>query len=304
MAFYSANIDSFRPGIPIYIRWGRENASYAPVFLRDNQIIDRPANPPFISVDSVQCFEHVYIRRCMKCFYYSISVDTVMAFKSRSYAMTNHHYRPQPSLTTYFPYHGSLEGGNNSNPIIITVAYRDREGSSRQLQNIDGLVSYLAYQLPTPYFSVRTFLSTDERHSSYHQISTAASSHVMISEHGAFQSNLIYMRNSSLMIELNGNYSRYQAESHNYRILADMFGVFYENVMLRNFTEHRQRHIEIHPEEMAQTVDIIRRYALEQPYRRYNGRIESLSSDSSSNKPSTRTFLRNGLWKGLWTMFQ
>jgi Tfp pilus assembly protein PilZ len=34
-----------------------------------------------------------------------------------------------------------------------------------------------------------------------------AESHIVIAEHGGFQSNMVYMRNGSLFVELRGNYT-------------------------------------------------------------------------------------------------
>ena len=65
-----------------------------------------------------------------------------------------------------------------------------------------------------------TQLPTFEAH-----VQLCAEAHVIIAEHGAFHTNLILMRQGSLLIDLRGNY--YNPATVSFEQIAEMFGIFY-----------------------------------------------------------------------------
>lgn len=63
-----------------------------------------------------------------------------------------------------------------------------------------------------------------------------ASSHAVLTNHGAFEGNMIFMNNSSLLIEIFGDYGN--NEIHTFHRLALIFGFFYARVQPRGNTHH------------------------------------------------------------------
>jgi hypothetical protein len=97
------------------------------------------------------------------------------------------------------------------------------------------------------------------------QIAMVAEAQIVVAEHGAFQSNIMYMRKGSLFIELRGNYNH--GEFINFERLARMFGVFYAHVVTSNIDWHTVVKFNITASETEQVVSIINRYRTEAPYR-------------------------------------
>jgi hypothetical protein len=86
-----------------------------------------------------------------------------------------------------------------------------------------------------------------------------ANAQVVISEHGAFQSNIMYMRKGSIFVELRGNYSH--GEFANFEHLARIFGVVTENL-----DWHKSKGFNISVSKVTEMVSLVHRYSLEKPY--------------------------------------
>ena len=81
---------------------------------------------------------------------------------------------------------------------------------------------------------------------------------------GAFQSNIIYARNGSLLVDLRGSYGH--GEYSNFEHLARMFGVFFKSVRTSGLKSHHDDEFSISTTELQAVVDIVKNYVDKQPY--------------------------------------
>ena len=130
--------------------------------------------------------------------------------------------------TTYF---------ENGPPYRILVAYRDGQ-ASRQIQNMKEYEEMLRLSFPSPDYIIRMFDTSDPMLTFAIQLQAVGESHIVISNHGAFEGNMIYMKNSSLLIELFGNYGN--NEIHTFQRLAIMFGIYYARLHSLLLVDHQE----------------------------------------------------------------
>jgi hypothetical protein len=159
-----------------------------------------------------------------------------------------------PKLPSFFP-----RGG----PIVVTLAHRG-VSASRHLDNIPLLVKVLQQHLTEPMFEFRVVDTTDSNRGFQEQIRFVAESQVIIAEHGAFQSHVVYLRNGSLLVDLVGDYKN--GEIPNFQNLAQMFGVFYASVVTLNLTDHKSAMFNISESECQEVVRVVQQYASEKPF--------------------------------------
>lgn len=255
--FYMAMIDAFQPGIPVYIRWTWQEKTWKPIYVgsSDPDGYTDPAPElrlPDLKVSNEKCFERVIRKntQCHTCFYPSLSVSAVVKFKEVAYSTV----RKVPALTHHF---------SANNPITILHTYRGPK-ASRHMLNFNLMQTMLLEAFPTPKYNFITITSSDDRRSFHEQIQMVAEAQVVIAEHGAFQSNVMYMRNASLMVSLDGPYGH--GEFANFRNLAQMFGVFYKPVLTRGLELHRNKEFNISMSEIQEVIDKIHVYLTEKPY--------------------------------------
>lgn len=82
-------------------------------------------------------------------------------------------------------------------------------------------------------------------------------SNVIISTHGAFETNLIYMNENSLYLEIRGNLPIWDSESNNYYELSKMFLVHHQFIVVQNLQFHTQPKYNISKSEMKDISDVI-----------------------------------------------
>jgi hypothetical protein len=256
--FYNAIIDAFQPGLPVYLRWVWQEKRVTPMYLSKGQRIEKPAHQihdlPFIELQNNLCFERVYSRRCNLCFRGSISPSTVQAFKAAAYNIVN--LKTNSHLADKFDSSEKL--------ITITFAHRGLD-ASRHILNPELMTATLEESLPNGEFSIRMFNSSDPNTRYQEQIALVGSSHIVIAEHGAFQSNMIYMRNHSLFIELRGTFNNGH-EYSNFEALASMFGILYATTTTSGLTYYAQDEFNITKEECQRVVEVVKAYAAAKPF--------------------------------------
>ena len=96
------------------------------------------------------------------------------------------------------------------------------------------------------------------------QLRAMAEANVVITNHGAFEGNVIYMRNASLLIELAGEY--YNPEFRLFQNLSQDFGVFYSRIHTSNLHGHAQSHFNITKIEIHEIVNVVRDYFTLKPF--------------------------------------
>lgn len=129
---------------------------------------------------------------------------------------------------------------------------------------MDEFVSRLQKKFPTPKYELRLLNSSDENLTFQVQMQAVAQSHVVIANHGAFEGNMIYMRNSSLLVELFGGY--FVPEIHTFQRLAIMFGLHYGRVHAESLTGHHEKFFNLSSVDISTVENTIEEYFERKPY--------------------------------------
>lgn len=257
--FYTAMIEAFQPGIPVFVRWTWQEKVAKPNYLSSNSSTGydetKPKNEPGVLLSNHKCFERVIGRNCMLCFQHGISMKVAEKFKLEAYKLV------KSSVLTNKLDKDKAQGNNNT--IMVLYAHRGYH-ASRHMHNVEEFIAYLRNELSLPQFEFRAVNTSNIYTTFDQQIEWAASSQIIISEHGAFQTNLIYMRRGSLMIDLRGPYRH--GEFLNFERMGQMFGVFFAHVFTRGLVSHRELSFNITSSEMAEVVDIVKQYSREKPW--------------------------------------
>eukprot|EP01038_Epipyxis_sp_PR26KG_P011336 gene11336-15202_t len=162
------------------------------------------------------------------------------------------------NLTTYF---------DPSLPIHITHVYRN--GSRRNMQNHPFFLTELKSQLPQEKFNIissPTFTSSVEIH---HQIGLVGKAQIIIADHGAFQSNIMFMRQGGLMIDIVGDYVPKDGSSYEVstaQVYTNNFGVFYRRIFVSDLKDHDQYGYDINQAEVNEIVKLIKAYVDSKKY--------------------------------------
>ena len=124
---YTAIIDAFQPGVPVFVRWTWQEKTVKPVYLKSNSSTGyyEPLNrhEP-IQLSNWKCFERLIRAKCMYCFYPGLSPFTVERFKQVA-------YRQLKNQLVLDEVSKGFVGG----PIIVTLAHRGYE-AGRHMGNI------------------------------------------------------------------------------------------------------------------------------------------------------------------------
>ena len=98
-----------------------------------------------------------------------------------------------------------------------------------------------------------------ERFPSYEeQVSLVATSRVVITEHGAFDTNLIFMHPGCLFIEMRG---AYHVDSYNdFENLANLFRVYHLSFVAADLRSHTQSEYVLSPDDMKNIANYIFAY--------------------------------------------
>jgi hypothetical protein len=220
-----------------------------------NRTVSSNNNPPppiLLNQDSL-CFDQL-VRRGQESnsFYNSLAQDVVDRFRQAAYEYLHHAYpdRALPSDRT----------ANSTEPLIITYAYRGAT-ATRHTSNTSQVETALRRaftELSTLHTTVRVVDTSSNSWPFVDQMLLAASTDIFVTDHGAFESNMIYMRPGGCVVELRGNYSTAAVESGNFCHLGAMFGVRHRSVLLSNLTEHRDTRYVMASREVERVVRLVR----------------------------------------------
>ncbi len=141
--------------------------------------------------------------------------------------------------------------------IEIMIAYRGPK-ASRYLSNIYDLIKQFEQTFPSPKFIVHSLNTSDNTLTFQQQIVTIAPCQVVITNHGAYESNLIYMQNKALLIEIGGDYDN--NEFHTYEQMAQMFGLYYGRIHVAGLKTHDDREGMINELEMKHIITMVKDY--------------------------------------------
>lgn len=259
----AGNID-----VPVYTRFEGKNRKVAPLKFSTNAKDDYYNTTAMEGVWSrtMELHQKMYFERLMRrtnLNYGSVgavSAESVQKFKKAAYALIP----CDPPLTTYF---------DSKPPFKVLFAYRGNK-ASRQIQNMDEFVLRLRTKFPSPDYQLRLLNTSDPYLTFAVQLQAVAEAHVVLANHGAFEGNMIYMRNSSLLIELFGNYGN--NEIHTFQRLAVMFGLYYARLHSEGLEDHQASFFNLTQGDMHTVETTMSEYFQRKPY------LLNLKPDSTS----------------------
>jgi hypothetical protein len=240
-----------------------------------------------VPVRGITCFERLYTRECNHCFHKTISSASASAFKQSAYQLTEpplsydkpsgqglvitiahrgtHHYREQKDPYVLVKYLADKLAASGVGPAGSTSVHQLSNSTTKGVQcELGGSSPSTSTTTPTssaPVVSVCGIYiqlhDTSKPKGFQEQIELAANSDIIIATHGAFESNVIYMRPGSLFIELRGHQGNYESEGPAFGILARNFLVHHRHVLIDNLREDRQPTYTLSDVELGQVGDFV-----------------------------------------------
>eukprot|EP01038_Epipyxis_sp_PR26KG_P010940 gene10940-14689_t len=272
--YFAAVFEAFnQPNIPVYLRWSWNQKNAEPFYfsVKTKDFYLSPNNlsesmRKHMELQPSTCFERM-IRRTDTNYgsVPTVSSDAIHKFKKVAYEMVNNYYTSQLSsstpshelpskLTTYF---------EKDPPYRILFSYRGPV-ASRHIENIQEFINKLNDNFISPTYIIRLLNNSNPYLDFQTQLHAVAESHVVITNHGAFEGNMIYMKNSSLLLEIFGHYGN--NEIHTFHRLALMFGAYYGRVQPKSLTDHLAPSFNLTDYDMNEIVDIVKNYFSIKPF--------------------------------------
>ena len=183
--------------IPVYIRWSWTERNVNPLYLSTKAIgyiIDTNKDPTYLNklsgihLKPRMCFENV-IRRGPEYhgnFHGSISPEAIQDFKKTSYEST---INLKTNLPTYF---------DKSSPYVILISYRGK--TTRHIANINDMINTFRTIFRVPDYYIHTMDNGNSHATSEMQLKQVAEANVVITNHGAFEGNLVILLYQNQMI--------------------------------------------------------------------------------------------------------
>ena len=242
VGFYAAMINAFRPHIPIYIRVGEDDiftAHYLSVDPVSGVVEEEVRHSDTITIGSTQCFETVWTRtECATCYPFAVSLSTAALFYESAQLIAK---RGNTSLALLAS--NSIDTALN---IRVVHAYRSAIWP-RHIENIEEVRDYLSSAFsnssfnslasPSPYSITFLSVPTPERYDE--QIPFVSAADIVITEHGAFQSSMVFMRCGSALIDLRGSYWKGDfGPTLMARDIAGAFGLNFSSVVMSKQDSH------------------------------------------------------------------
>ena len=266
-AYYAAMIDAFQPGIPIYIRREQKTDILKAYYLSLEPNSTSPLLDGFVLRQTVmdddtivlnkdkQCFENVYTRGKLvsggaKGLEEAVSPSAAQQFKRSAHKLIMNIENPRDPTTTtnvILAYRANTIRRNipNMNVLLETAFSKDIGSSSSS-----PILHFRSVPIPG--------------HSFEQQMRLVYDADVLVTVHGAFQGNTVYMRNGSLLIELRGSYSRGQENVnpfYGFRCMARAFGVFHQVVFVDDLNDHDKFNSSMTNQEAMQIYNLVKDYA-------------------------------------------
>jgi len=278
----------------VYFRQSPHDLFWTPLDINEHSRISVQYSA--IPVRDKVCFSDVFIRTCQRCFHNSVSPKTAKRFRDEvknllGKKLSNTERR---IVQTYD------EKIDMRELRFLRITYGHRGGFHyRELYNHENLMKNLTSAIkrfypdtnfvfssdssPVSYFAIRdeaeislvgggankgcmvlmSSVNTSNFTDSFEQIFVAQTTDIMISTHGAFESNLVYMRKGKVWVEITGR--PLARESADFGFLAKAFGVTHQSFLADDLTDRKQSTYKISSvEEMAIAAYIIasmRRYS-------------------------------------------
>ena len=201
--FFAALLEAAgQPMMPVYVRWSGRDKYVRPMYfsihtadnyVSEKNITDEQQKKPIL-LQFLTCFEELYSHDNLRLGAIpAVSTAAAQKFKQAAYRMVNITH----PIPLQFP---------RGPPYTILFGYRNGK-LSRSMDNDAEFISKLKLRFPEPEYIINALNPSDPPLGFKAQIKAVAEAHVVIANHGAFEMNMIYMKNSSLLMEIFGDYS-------------------------------------------------------------------------------------------------
>jgi hypothetical protein len=241
--------------VPIYMRrWKGEDwkpvyfsSRAAPTFVLSNS--SYPSSFPNSSLDirELTCFErilrrNVYLPGKIKFGAVpSVGAQAVKRFKKAAFK----------------PFNIKFGFTDTEGPLTILFSYRTSP-ALRVIENQHEIVAALKLNFPSPVYRLTTLNNSNPDLGYEAQLRDVSSAHVVITTHGAFQANMLFMQNRALLVELFGNI--HHLPTHVFHRLALSFQLFYGRVHASSFKSMYQPSFNMSTGEIQSVVSMVRQY--------------------------------------------
>lgn len=267
---------TFHQDTIVYIRWENKPTLQPYRFTIINGTIEPVLLPaseaPEINLSYYTCFERLLRRP----FVGARTVEnTLSMIESEAYKDTAY------QIATKTANYKSISNNHwQSSPTVeISIIYRyvnttHRVSIRRNQANYAQLVDYLKSEFHSPEIEFNIFPAPSHQTEIGSQIASVARTHVLISDHGAFQANVAFMRHGSLLIDLVGIYFKPQLNKHTLECPVEEFtryylnfGIYYRRVFVSDLKDHLSPSYTIQPSEMQEIAGHIKSYLSAAPYK-------------------------------------
>jgi hypothetical protein len=266
---YALMIASAQPGIPIYIRF-REPHPHVAHFLSIDEhtgvVTDRVDSSNTLNIwqgADYFCGDRIITRNHDSAYDWhgenAFSPEAMTNFRKWAYFLPKHIEPAAAPLIHHFPANG---------PIVIAHHFRHQH-AARHMENVDLLKEALLTAFPSPKYEVRSIATTEQSSAkgAIKQILDTAQAQVWITEHGATQSNLLYLRNGSFLLDMRGSYFKDEAGHISMvRSVCRAAGVFFDYTYTSNLKTHEQQSFKILESEVEEVIRKVRSYLKSQVF--------------------------------------
>ena len=277
--FFKAAALAFQPNITVY----RRSYKSEPTWTGERWGSLDSENYTLKTSFNMLCFERVIRRTNTGAFFGGISQRTVDMFRQQAYSNSNFSYINNTIADTRYV------------PIQITIAHRGNR-TSRHLVNYHQLEGALLSRFNRSIVTVKVVDTTDKTQINKFedQVKIAGKSDILIAEHGAFQSNLMFMKPKSLLIDLRGSYDNPAITT--FANLAEIFNIYMKHVYASEMTDHQQQSFKITQGETDEVINLCKTYMYDKGVKNFmNGKFGNLNDttdgsniDSGSNSSSSK----------------
>ena len=218
--------------------------------MNDKGIADPEKRKPIL-LEQIMCFEKLYRRTDTKFGAIpTLSAKAVHNFKEAAYKLL----RSGSVVHTYF---------ERERPYVILFSYRGPK-ASRYISNMGEIENKLRATFPAPIYEVRMLNNSDSSLSFQTQMRAVAEAHVVITNHGAFEGNMLYMKNQAMLVEIFGHYGN--NEIHQFHRMALSLGLYYARVQSKALDSHQGKSFEMSAEDIGGVIDTVTTYFVKKPF--------------------------------------
>ena len=275
--------------VPIYIRFNKVDKDFHPhVVDRNISLLTRTNSIVGLEVKESYCFERFITRKCKDCFWNSLSKEAVVDFKLTAYSSL---FSPNVSIQVLRQFFQmkcihkkdiihipNILKLFRDTPRIVTVVLRAQnirryiKNSNLLLQSLNDAILLRSVSSPTtdpsanvttsstrlsrPHVVIKTVELNQSVLTAADQMRVVVESDVVIAGHGAFLSNLVYMRPGTLLIEIIGDVD--PCETVNFMKLSEMFLVKHVTVMAQDLRDSDQMSYSLSQNESAVVAELVR----------------------------------------------